>query len=212
MQHRRGGGAPGGARINPPAILYGGPGPHAATPQPLCPICALSLPRRSSRPEAGCAVPTSPAIWRFFRLGLWTARCCAPLAPFLLSVCTHNARFPRGHLVVPNDPRGEERAAQVPRETTGQVVVGVGIPLGRAPQCAIHQRERGHKVLALERGRGNLTALPRCEPPVYLGRHPVRCTQELFQPEHVLAERFQGAFPGRVVVGDLAELFLDCVR
>ena len=69
----------------------------------------------------------------------------------------------------------------MPRETPGQVLLGVGIPVGGAVQRASHQSEGGHEVLAWTRGRGGRVTLCPFQPPMYLGHHVVRRAEELLQ-------------------------------
>ena len=95
------------------------------------------------------------------RRGLWGARGGAPSAPLARPLLTHYACLPRGHGAAPDDPRWEEGALQVPRETPRQVPVRVGVLLWRAFQSAIHDTEGGYKVPGRPRGKGGGS----CPPP-----------------------------------------------
>ena len=145
------------------------------------------------------------------RGGPWRARCCAPTAPSARPLRAHNVGLPCGHGVSSDDPRREERAPQVLRETARQVPVRVGVLLRGKLQGAVNDPEGGHEVPARVRGGGAAVALCRSEPSVHPGRcgverakeslQPVvaELPQEVSQPEHVLEELVYGGPSWRVV-------------
>ena len=98
-----------------------------------------------------------PSNWTLAYCGAgppWRARFCAPTAPLTRPLHAHNVGLPCGHGIASDDPRREEHAPQVLRETPRHVPVRLGVLLRGTLQGAVHDAEGGHQVPTRARGRG----------------------------------------------------------